>query len=63
MNSNCRAQFGSGIVPEFDTRGQESEAANAPAAPAIADAFFDATGKPPRQLPLHPAYLKERLKA
>ena len=49
--------------PEVGTYGQGSEAANALAAPAIAAAFFDATGKPARRLPLRPAYVKELLKA
>ncbi|MEQ1883764.1 MAG: molybdopterin cofactor-binding domain-containing protein [Bryobacteraceae bacterium] len=43
--------------------GQGSEAANALAAPAIAAAFFDATGKPARKLPLRPEYVKDLLKA
>ncbi|MEQ1948651.1 MAG: molybdopterin cofactor-binding domain-containing protein [Bryobacteraceae bacterium] len=43
--------------------GQGSEAANALAAPAIAAAFFDATGKPARRLPLRPEYVKDLLKA
>jgi len=45
--------------PEVGTYGQGSESANALAAPAIAAAFFDATGKPARQFPLRP----ERVKA
>jgi CO/xanthine dehydrogenase Mo-binding subunit len=49
--------------PETGTYGQGSEAANALAAPAIAAAFFDATGKPARRLPLRPAYVKELLQA
>jgi nicotinate dehydrogenase subunit B len=49
--------------PEVGNYGQGSEAANALAAPAIAAAFFDATGKPARRLPLRPAYVKELLKA
>jgi CO/xanthine dehydrogenase Mo-binding subunit len=49
--------------PEVGTYGQGSEAANALAAPAIASAFFDATGKAARRLPLRPAYVKELLKA
>jgi nicotinate dehydrogenase subunit B len=49
--------------PEVGTYGQGSEAANALAAPAIAAAFFDATGKAARKLPLRPAYVKELLKA
>jgi nicotinate dehydrogenase subunit B len=34
--------------------GQGSESANALAAPAIAAAFFNATGKPARRIPLKP---------
>jgi len=49
--------------PEVGAYGQGSEAANALAAPAIAAAFFDATGKPARRLPLRPAYVKDLLKA
>jgi len=49
--------------PEVGNYGQGSEAANALAAPAIAAAFFDATGKPARKLPLKAAYVKELLKA
>lgn len=49
--------------PEVGTYGQGSEAANALAAPAIAAAFFDATGKPARKLPLRPAYVKQLLSA
>jgi CO/xanthine dehydrogenase Mo-binding subunit len=49
--------------PEVGTYGQGSEAANALAAPAIASALFDATGKAVRRLPLRPAYVKELLKA
>jgi len=49
--------------PDVGTYGQGSEAANALAAPAIAAAFFDATGKPARKLPLRPAYVKDLLKA
>ncbi len=44
--------------PEVGSYGGGSEAANALASPAIAAAFFDATGKPARRLPLRPAYLK-----
>ena len=49
--------------PEIGTYGQGSEAANALAAPAIAAAFHDATGKPARRIPLRPAYVKELLKS
>lgn len=41
--------------------GQGSESANALAAPAIAAAFHDATGKPARRLPLRPDYVKAML--
>jgi CO/xanthine dehydrogenase Mo-binding subunit len=41
--------------------GQGSESANALAAPAIAAAFFDATGKPARRIPLRPEYVKAML--
>jgi nicotinate dehydrogenase subunit B len=44
--------------PEFGIYGQGSESANALAAPAIAGAFFDATGKPARRIPLRPEYVK-----
>ncbi len=44
--------------PEFGVYGQGSESANALAAPAIAAAFFDATGKPARRIPLKPDYVK-----
>jgi nicotinate dehydrogenase subunit B len=49
--------------PEVGSYAQGSEAANALAAPAIAAAFFDATGKIARRLPLKPAYVKDLLKA
>jgi CO/xanthine dehydrogenase Mo-binding subunit len=49
--------------PEVGSYSQGSEAANALAAPAIAAAFFDATGKVARRLPLKPAYVKDLLKA
>jgi CO/xanthine dehydrogenase Mo-binding subunit len=49
--------------PEVGSYSQGSEAANALAAPAIAAAFFDATGKIARRLPLKPAYVNELLKA
>jgi len=49
--------------PEVGSYSQGSEAANALAAPAIAAAFFDATGKIARRLPLKPAYVTELLKA
>ena len=49
--------------PEVGTYGGGSEAANALAAPAIAAAFFDATGKPARRLPLKPAYVQALLRA
>jgi CO/xanthine dehydrogenase Mo-binding subunit len=49
--------------PEVGKYGQGSEAANALAAPAIAGAFLDATGKVARRLPLKPDYLQGLLKA
>ncbi len=49
--------------PEVGNYGQGSEAANALAAPAIAAAIHDATGKPARKLPFKPANVKELLKA
>ena len=48
---------------EADIYGQGSESANALAAPAIAAAFFDATGKPARRIPLKPDYVKAMLAA
>jgi nicotinate dehydrogenase subunit B len=47
--------------PETNTMGQGSEAANALGASAIAAAVYDATGKPMRQLPLRPEYVKKML--
>ena len=41
--------------------GQGSESANALAAPAIAGAFLDATGRPARRLPLRPDAVKAML--
>jgi CO/xanthine dehydrogenase Mo-binding subunit len=49
--------------PEVGAYGGGSEAANALAVSAIAAAFFDATGKPARRLPLKPAYVQTLLKA
>jgi len=49
--------------PEVGAYGGGSEAANALAAPAIAAALFDATGKIARRLPLKPAYVQGLLKA
>ena len=49
--------------PEVGAYGGGSEAANALAASAIASAFFDATGKAPRRLPLKPAYVQALLRA
>ena len=40
-----------------------SEAANTLPPPAIAAAVFDATARPPRRLPLKPAYVQELLRA
>jgi len=47
--------------PESGVYGQGSESANALAAPAIAAAFFDATGKPARRFPFRPEYVKKML--
>jgi CO/xanthine dehydrogenase Mo-binding subunit len=49
--------------PEVGAYGGGSEAANALAAPAIAAALFDATGKVARRLPLKPEYVQAILKA
>jgi CO/xanthine dehydrogenase Mo-binding subunit len=49
--------------PEVGKYGQGSEAANALAASAIAGAFFDATGKVARRLPLTGPYVQALLKA
>jgi nicotinate dehydrogenase subunit B len=49
--------------PEVGAYGGGSEAANALAAPAIAAALFDATGKMARRLPLKPDYVQTVLKA
>jgi CO/xanthine dehydrogenase Mo-binding subunit len=49
--------------PEVGTYGGGSEAANALAAPAIAAALLDATGKVVRRLPLKPEYVQPVLKA
>lgn len=49
--------------PEVGAYGGGSEAANALALSAVAAAFFDATGKPARRLPLRPAYVQSVLKA
>ena len=49
--------------PKVGTYGGGSEAANALAAPAIAAALYDATGKILRRLPLKPAYVLAALKA
>ncbi len=49
--------------PEVGTYGQGSEAANALAAPAIAGAFLDATGKAARRIPLKPDYVQALLRA
>jgi nicotinate dehydrogenase subunit B len=48
--------------PKVGTYGGGSEAANALAAPAIAAALHDATGKILRRLPLKPAYVQAMLK-
>jgi CO/xanthine dehydrogenase Mo-binding subunit len=49
--------------PEVGKYGRGSEAANALAASAIAGAFFDATGKVARRLPLTGPYVQALLKA
>jgi CO/xanthine dehydrogenase Mo-binding subunit len=49
--------------PEVGAYGGGSEAANALAAPAIAAALHDATGKIARRLPLKPDYVQALLKA
>ena len=49
--------------PEVGSYGQGSEAANSLAAPAIAGAFLDATGKAARRLPLKPDYVQSLLRA
>ena len=49
--------------PGVGKYGGGSEAANALAAPAIAAAFHDATGKILRRLPLKPAYVQAAFKA
>jgi CO/xanthine dehydrogenase Mo-binding subunit len=42
--------------------GTGGEAPNALGPPAVAAAFFDATGVPPRRIPLTPAYVTTLLK-
>jgi len=49
--------------PKVGRFGGGSEAANALAAPAIAAAFHDATGKPMRRLPMKPVYVLAALKS
>ena len=49
--------------PEVGAYGGGSEAANALAAPAIAAALFDATGKIARRLPMKAEYVQALLKA
>jgi nicotinate dehydrogenase subunit B len=49
--------------PKVGAYGGGSEAANALAAPAIAAAFHDATGKSIRRLPMKPDYVKAALSA
>jgi nicotinate dehydrogenase subunit B len=49
--------------PKVGAYGGGSEAANALAAPAIAAAFHDATGKSIRRLPMKPDYVKAILSA
>ena len=48
--------------PKVGAYGGGSEAANALAAPAIAAALHDATGKILRRLPLKPPYVQAQLK-
>jgi CO/xanthine dehydrogenase Mo-binding subunit len=48
--------------PKVGTYGAGSEAANALAAPAIAAALHDATGKMIRQLPMKPARVQAGLR-
>ena len=48
--------------PQVGSYGGGSEAANALAAPAIAAAVFDATGRVMRRLPLKPEYVQAMLK-
>ncbi|MGA2745086.1 MAG: molybdopterin cofactor-binding domain-containing protein [Candidatus Sulfotelmatobacter sp.] len=48
--------------PKVGAYGGGSEAANALAAPAIAAALYDATGKIMRRLPMKPAYVQALLK-
>ena len=48
--------------PKVGAYGGGSEAANALAAPAIAAALHDATGKVLRRLPMKPAYVQSALK-
>jgi nicotinate dehydrogenase subunit B len=48
--------------PKVGAYGGGSEAANALAAPAIAAALHDATGKALRRLPMKPAYVQALLK-
>jgi nicotinate dehydrogenase subunit B len=49
--------------PKVGAYGGGSEAANALAAPAIAAALYDATGKIMRRLPMKPAYVQAALKS
>jgi CO/xanthine dehydrogenase Mo-binding subunit len=49
--------------PKVGAYGGGSEAANALAAPAIAAALHDATGKMIRRLPMKPSYVQAVLKA
>ena len=51
------------ILPEVGSYGGGSEAANALAVSAIAAAFFDATARAARRLPLKPADVHSVLKA
>ena len=49
--------------PDVGRYGSASETANALAMSAIAAAFFDATGKHARRMPLRPVHVKAMLKA
>jgi CO/xanthine dehydrogenase Mo-binding subunit len=49
--------------PKVAEYGGGSEAANALAVSAIATAFFDASGRIARRLPLRPAYVQSVLNA
>ena len=50
-------------TPGVGSYGGASEAANALAMSAVGAAFFDATGKPARRMPLRPDHVKAMLQA